>query len=125
MKLTVLGSEGGLTQVGCAEDITLMDFQAGGEPLQDLLGPGCYAGKILLNLERASFIDSAGVGWLVKCHKHCQENGGRLVLHSIPPMIHHVFQLLRLHSLLHLAPDQAAAVALAQGSNSAPGPGGR
>ena len=116
MKLTVLASEGGVTQVGCAEDITLMDFQAGGEPLQELLGNGCYAGSVLLNLERASFIDSAGVGWLVKCHKHFQEHGGRLVIHSIPPMINHVFQLLRLHSLLHLAPDQAAAVALIQKS---------
>jgi anti-anti-sigma factor len=115
MKLTVLSSDAELTHVQCVEDVTLLDFTAGKEPLELLLGNDAYTRRVLLNLEQTSFIDSAGVGWLVRCHKHFQQGGGKLVLHSIPPMVNHVFQLLKLGSILHITEDEATAKTLALG----------
>ena len=45
-------------------------------------------------------------------HKRFRTDGGRLVLHSVPPMVAQVLRLLNLHTVLSIQPDQAAARAL-------------
>src|SRR5205085_521155 len=80
----------------------------GSEPLAQLLGPDGYSRKVLLNLDKVPHIDSVGVGWLVRCHKHCQDAGGRLVLFAPRDAVRQVFDLLNLASLLHIAEPDAA-----------------
>src|SRR5262249_38521624 len=118
MKLTVLNSETDVTRVESADDITIVDFQGKGDPLEQLLGPGAYRGKVLLSLARSCYVDSAGVGWLIMCHKRFTEAGGRLVIHSIPPMVCHGFRLLELETVLNLASDEATAFQQVQSSGS-------
>jgi anti-anti-sigma factor len=115
MKLTLLSADAGVTQVQCEGDVTQNDLWDCADPLERLLGASGFAGKVLVSMARANFIDSAGVGWFIVCHKHFREAGGKMVLHSIPPMIHNIFQLLQMHTVLHLAKDETAALALAQG----------
>jgi anti-anti-sigma regulatory factor len=55
------------------------------------------------------------VGWLIGLHKKFQQAGGRLILHSVPPLIDQLFRLLKLPAVLHMAGDEAAARALAGG----------
>src|SRR5436309_3094686 len=98
MRLTLLSTADGVTRVQSADDITLEGLQVGKEPLGELLGPSCYRGKVLLSLEKSGFIDSGGVGWLVTCHKRFAEAGGLLVVHSLPPMVNHVFRLLQVNA---------------------------
>jgi anti-anti-sigma factor len=115
MKLSVVATDNDCTRIQNQGDITQMDFRAGTDLMRNLLGPDCYARKVLFNLEQTPYIDSAGVGWLVMCHKHFKEGGGRLVIHSIPPMVTQILRLLRMPDLLHLALDEAAALTLARG----------
>jgi anti-anti-sigma factor len=115
MKLTLISTDQDITRIQNEGDITQMDFRAGTDLLANLLGPDCYTRKVLLNLEKTPYIDSAGVGWMVMCHKHFKEAGGKLVIHSIPPMVNQILRLLRMPDILHLAPDDAAAEALARG----------
>jgi anti-anti-sigma factor len=113
MKLTVPSSDTEVIHVSCAEDITLYDFRTGDNPLEQALGQDCYGRKVVLSLQKSGYIDSAGIGWLVMCHKRFREAGGCLVLHSIPPMVNHVFHLLGLTDVLNMADDEAHAEARA------------
>jgi anti-anti-sigma factor len=115
MKLTLVATEPQLARIQNEGTITQADFHAAIDPLRNLLGFDCYAYRVLLSLEKTSYLDSSGVGWLVMCHKHFQEAGGRLVIHSVPPMVNQILRLLRLSELLHLAADEPAARALAGG----------
>jgi anti-anti-sigma factor len=115
MKLSVVAIENDLTRILNEGDITQMDFRAGTDLMETLLGRGCYSQKVLLNMEKTPYIDSAGVGWLVMCHKLFKEASGKLVIHSISPMVYQILKLLRMPEILNLAPDEAAARALAVG----------
>jgi anti-anti-sigma factor len=115
MKLTVLSTDNDLTRLQNEGDITQLDFRAGTDLLADVVGPDCYRRKVLINLDKTPYIDSAGVGWLVMCHKHFKEAGGRLVIHTIPPMVNQILRLLRMPEILHIAADDQAAQALARG----------
>jgi anti-anti-sigma factor len=114
MKLTLVSVEDGLTRVRSAGDITLEDVHTNREPLGELLGPEGYGRRVLLSLEGSCFIDSGGVGWLVMCDQRFRKAGGRLVVHSLPPMVNHVFELLQIPTILNVARDAQGAVQLAQ-----------
>jgi anti-anti-sigma factor len=118
MQLTWLSDDGEVIRLQCEGDITLTDFRAGQDPLQGLLGMGCFARKVLLSLANTKYIDSSGVGWLVVHHKRFVQAGGKLVLHSIPPRVSQVFQLLRLAQVLHLTENEPTARTLALGEKS-------
>jgi anti-anti-sigma factor len=115
MKLTMVAIKDGIVRVKCEGDITQADFLTEGNPFAKLLGAGSFASKVLLNMDEAAFIDSAGIGWLVMSHKSFSEGGGILVLYNIPPMVDHVFRLLHMPSVLNLAGNESAAVARATG----------
>ncbi|HYT88793.1 MAG TPA: STAS domain-containing protein [Gemmataceae bacterium] len=118
MKLTVLSSEGGVTHVQSEGEITIVDVQKGSNPLEQVLGAGGFAGKVLLNLAGSEFIDSAGVGWLMMTHKRFRDTGGALVVHSPPPLVQHVFQLLQVGTVIPVADDEAGALRMLRGGAS-------
>jgi anti-anti-sigma factor len=114
MKLTILSNDDQVLHVQCADKITQEDFIGQADPLAGLIAHlGGFSRRVLLNLERATFIDSSGVSWLLICHKHFVQNGGRLVLHSVPPLVNQVLQLVRLPRIMNVASDAAAARKLA------------
>ena|ERR1051325_5944603 len=114
MKVELLSSENNTVHVQCSESITITDVN-GKNPLEDLLGSDYYQNHILLHLERITYVDTSAVGWFIHCHKACKSAGRKLVLHSIPPMVDQILQLLRMNEVLHLASDEAQARAVAQG----------
>ncbi len=85
------------------------------DPLKARLGADVYKKKLLVNLEKTDFVDSAGISWLLIIHKRCREAGGTMVIHSITPMVRQVLNVLRLDHVFHLADDAAAAQAMAKG----------
>src|SRR5262245_36295004 len=112
MKLTAVSREPGLTRLESTEDITLLDFQNGANPLEEALGQDGYASTVLLNLAKSNYIDSTGVGWLIQVHGRFHKAGGRLVLHSIAPMVNHCFRLLGMYDVLTIVANEEAALNL-------------
>ena len=115
MHLTLLKSEGDVSYVQCEGSISQDGFKPGIDPLEQLLGADCYGRKVLLNLERTHYIDSSGVGWLMGRNKQFRQAGGRLIIHSVPPIVSQVLQLLRMNTVLDLTTDEATALAKATG----------
>ena len=112
MQLSLISQSDTATCLAIQGDISQSRFPTNvNNPLEDLLGSDCYHRHVLLDLEKAGFIDSSGIGWLMGCHKRFLAGGGLLVMHSLPPMVEQVIQLLRLQSILTIKPDQASALA--------------
>ena len=115
MQLSVVSSEGGIVKLRCEGDISQKDIDPGSDPIEALLGADCYTRTVLLNLDLTHYVDSSGVGWLMGRHKQFLSGGGKLLLHSIPPMVSQVLQLLRMSMILYMASDESAAMKMATG----------
>jgi stage II sporulation protein AA (anti-sigma F factor antagonist) len=115
--MTIAAEDGELVTVHCAGDISQVDFQTA-NPLENVLGPSAFTRKVVLNMERVSFLDSSGLGWLVTCHKRFAQQGGRAVLCAIPPRILQMMQFCHLDQLFTITEDEAAARAKILGDKS-------
>lgn len=117
MELGLLSDPGDdVARLGCQGTITQSGFSPETpDPIEEALGTEAYTRKVLLDLNKATFIDSSGVSWLISRHNSFNENGGLLVIHSVPPVVQGVLDLLRLGSIFNLAQDETAAEAIAAG----------
>lgn len=112
MKLSLISIEKtGYVRLAAEGEILSSDFLgAGGKnPLEPILGAGWAEHNILLSLEKTTFIDSSGIGWLIESQRKSKAAGGKLALHSAPPRIRDVFNLLKLRAVLNLKDDEASA----------------
>ena len=116
MRLTKLDDEAGLIRLSCEGNITHKAIMADVDPIRLAIGEGGLGANVLLSLEKTNFIDSSGISWLLVTHKSFKDAGGRLVLHSVPPMVDQVLRLMKLSLVLNIAADEAAARAMVSGS---------
>ena len=117
MKLSVVADDGVVVRVRCEGEISEIRFQADGNPLENLLGPGCYARKVILDLERADWIDSSGINWLVRTNTAFKTQGGTFVLFSLARRVDEVLRFCKMERIFRIAPDENAARAQATGEN--------
>jgi len=115
MKLSTVSDDGHVLRLQAAGRITHDVLSPSGDELGNLLGAGGYARRVVLSLADVDFIDTSGVSWLLARHKRFREAGGKLVIHSVMPMVLGVLKVLHLHAVLHLADNETAALALVQG----------
>jgi anti-anti-sigma factor len=121
MQLKLLSSdtdildEKAIIRVACEGQISHDEFDPAKDPMRQVLGPLIFSRKVLLNLEKTTYINSSGISWLIICHKHFVQAKGQLILYSIPPMVFQVMQMVRLPLVVPIAIDEAAALALARG----------
>lgn len=87
----------------------------GNNPIADLLGPDWSARSVMVDLSKSDYIDSSAIGWLLHTNSEFSRGGGKLVLHSIPPMVKQMLMLLKIGSLIPLKDDEAAAKAYLNG----------
>lgn len=74
--------------------------------------------NILLDMSRASSLDSSGVGELVSAHLRMQRLGGRLLLIGLPNRLATVLQITALIGVLETYDDiDAALTALSEGDS--------
>jgi len=66
--------------------------------------------RVVLNLEKLIFIDSAGIGTLISFVKSLREKGGDLKLASMTKPVRSIFELVRLHKLFESYPSDKDAV---------------
>jgi anti-sigma B factor antagonist len=112
MQLNIVSNDGGVVRVQAGGQITQGALAANPEPLGVLLGEGGYGRRVALSLADATFLDSSGMGWLLLCNKRFREADGRLVIHSVPPVVLDVMKVMRLDRVLKLAEDEVAALAM-------------
>lgn len=116
MKINQLSDDGVLIRLESDGEIRLSDMGRDGNPIESALGRDGFGKKVLLNLEKTPYIDSSGVALLIRCHKKCQDAGGQLIMHSIPPGIMQILKLLHMERHLFLVDNEASAEALARGN---------
>lgn len=78
------------------------------ETVQDLLEKGRK--KILLNLEKVSYMDSAGVGEVVACLKRVQEKDGAMKLLNPRAKVFDVLQMTKLDHIFETHNDEKEAL---------------
>jgi len=66
--------------------------------------------RIILNLREVQFIDSSGLGELVKAHATIRNHGGQLRLVNLNRRINDLLQLTRLSKVFEIEPDEESAI---------------
>jgi anti-sigma B factor antagonist len=122
MKLAIAEDCGDFVEVQVKGSVTQKEVNPSLDPLGDLLGPGGYGKCVVLDLSDAQYLDSSGVGWLLGCHKRFRQGGGKLVVHSLQPIVANVLRVLKLDTVLLLAPDGRAAREALHATSSATTP---
>jgi len=115
LKLSLLSIDNhGLIHARAEGCITSLDFPAGGvDPLEALLGANWKAGRVVLDFTSVRYVDSSAVGWLIGAQRAFRTGGGRLVLHSVQPMVRQIFDVLKVARVVAIAENVAAARELA------------
>ena len=74
---------------------------------------------IVLNLGEVHYVDSSGVGELVKAHTTIRSQGGQLKLANLNKRVHDLLEMTRLATIFDIQKDEASAVASFEGSTAA------
>lgn len=118
MKLELVEDRDAVANVVIHGSVAPADIAPPADPLRHLLGPNCHSRNVTLQFLDASYLDSMGAAWLVGCNRRFRDGGGRLVLHSLHPTIMNILKVLKLDTILKIAPDGDAARKLAAGETN-------
>ncbi len=67
--------------------------------------------RIIFNLENLNFIDSTGIGIIIRIKKNCMQAGsGDIVLYNVPPKINEVFDLVNLKDFVKISYSEQKAL---------------
>ena len=99
-------------------DVTILDIHGkltlgeGDELLRDKVNSLVHQGrkKIILNLAEVPYIDSAGLGEIVRTYTTVSRQGGSLKLLNLTKKVHDLLQITKLYTVFDIKDDEAAAV---------------
>ena len=66
--------------------------------------------KIVLNFLRVGYIDSSGLGELVRTHTTLHRQGGQLKIINLNPKVQELLEATRLHRVFDVCEDEASAI---------------
>ena len=66
--------------------------------------------NLLFNMTDVSYLDSAGLGIIVKCHNAATASHGHIKLVNVSSRIRDLLRITKLHTLFEVFEDEAAAV---------------
>jgi len=75
--------------------------------------------SIVLNLGEVHYVDSSGMGELVKAHTTMRNQGGQLKLANLNKRVHDLLQLTRLAAVFDIQKDEASAIESFSGATKA------
>ncbi|MGA8299332.1 MAG: STAS domain-containing protein [Terriglobales bacterium] len=78
------------------------------EIVRDLVDKG--SNRIVLNLNDVHYIDSSGLGELVKTHTTVRNKGGELKLASLNKRVHDLLEITRLATVFDIQKDESSAI---------------
>jgi anti-anti-sigma factor len=119
INLVSIGNDG-LVRVKVRGELTSEHLKAeqGDNPLKEILGQQWATNQVLIDFGEARYLDSAALGWLMSSQKEFQKSGGMMVVHSVPPRVRQMFDLLKLETIVPMAPNEAEAVEIAKGGEA-------
>ena len=80
------------------------------------------ARKMVVDLTGLNYIDSAGIGMLIGCNGHMEQNGGRVRIAGAQGVVQKSFNIARIEAIVPLDPDvETACGNIAAGGTSASG----
>ena len=99
-------------------DVTVVDMTGritlgeGSRALREMIREMAEKGykKILLNLHGVGYMDSSGLGELVKAYTTVRGCGGHLKLVQVSPRVHDLLEITKLNLVLEIEADEAAAL---------------
>ena len=104
-----------------AGDVTVVDLngalklggpeQAFREAIEGLLDSGILT--IAVNLSGVNFLDSSGIGMLVRCHKTASDRSGKLIFFAPTKMVKQTLKMVSLDKVMNLFEDETSALAAA------------
>lgn len=117
IQFEVSKSDTGPREVLLSGHVTGDGLRESGCDLATVFGEDVYDHPVLIDMRGTEFLDSSGIGWLLEQHKRFRSRSGKLILHSVPPIVAKVMQLMSLHRVLNIADDAKAACLLAEATN--------
>jgi anti-sigma B factor antagonist len=99
---------GGVTIVDISGQIVAHESVALRELVRGLLSEGHR--RILFNLGRVNYIDTAGVGHLVGAFTSVRKHEGELKLLNLTNKVHDVLQTTKLHTIFDIMDDENSAI---------------
>jgi anti-sigma B factor antagonist len=93
----------------CPAEITSDSLPAMEADVERLLGP--EGTRLVLDLQRTTFVGSAGLGLLVRLGKRLHDRGGGLALAAARPPVQRLLRVVGLGQLLPLFPEVEEAAA--------------
>lgn len=115
MKMHLLSGDERGAHLVCEGKIAQLELLSSSDLLTRTLGGDVYQKRVLLSLERITFLDTAGISWMLTQHKGFTQGGGLLVFCSIPPQFRSMLSLLQVDQVLRIADDEQAGRLLIQG----------
>ena len=106
---------GGVTIVDVRGRFTLMEGQALHDLLADLFHDGRR--KVLLNFAGVAYLDSSGIGQIVRALYTARRQDAELKIVEFSPHVREVLKLTHLHDMLAEYPDEAGALRSFSNSN--------
>jgi len=79
------------------------------DAIRDLIGKGQR--NILLDLGDVSYIDSSGLGEMVRAYTTAKNQGAKLKLLKLTKKVHDLLQLTKLYTVFDIYDDEASAIA--------------
>jgi anti-sigma B factor antagonist len=101
-----------LDRVMVVDAVGRLTLSDGRTQLRDLIHVSCGNGhkRFLLNLAGVEFIDSDGMGELVRCYSCVRQSGGEMKLVHLNKKVQDLLQLTRLNTLFEIYSEEAAAL---------------
>src|SRR5438128_2709361 len=97
MKLSLISIEKeGFIRAAATGPIISADLPAEGLNLfEKLLGENWASNRVLLDLDKAAYIDSCAIGWIISSQQRFKYAGGLLIVHSVRPAVLQLLKLLK------------------------------
>ena len=114
VRLTITSDNDDVLLLEASGSISQDDVSPLDDPMRDLLGEHGFGRKVVLNFGGVEFVDSSGIGWLIGSHKRFRKDGGKLVLHSVRPVVTEILKILKFHQVLVIAKNERAALVAVQ-----------
>jgi anti-sigma B factor antagonist len=98
----------GVSLVNVSGRLTSFESKAFREMIQGLLKKGQT--NILLNLTELDYLDSSGIGELVRNYMSVVKNGGALKVVGLAPKVEEILKVTQLYQVFPEFPDEASAL---------------